>query len=242
MSSDKVQEGHMGDTILTVRDVHKSFFTGGVELNVLRGADLKVKKGEILAILGSSGAGKSTLLHILGLLDKPDKGEVNFGDVSLYKLDKRRQARVRNMEMGFVFQFYHLLPDLTAIENTMLPVMASETFFSWQKARRDARGKAEHYLKLVGLGDRLLHRPYQLSGGERQRVAIARALVNDPGVLFCDEPTGNLDAGTSRDVQALLWELRDELGSTFVIVTHDEEFARLADRIVRMIDGKIAPS
>jgi lipoprotein-releasing system ATP-binding protein len=227
------------EIILAAEGINKTFFTGGVELRILKGADLKVKKGEILAIHGSSGAGKSTLLHILGLLDRPDGGIVVLDGKSLYELDGVEQARVRSMEIGFVFQFYHLLPDLTALENAMLPMMVSETMLSWSKARSEARSKAEHYLKLVGLGGRLEHRPFQLSGGERQRVAIARALVNSPKIVFCDEPTGNLDADTSREVQALIWELRDELGLTFVIVTHDEQVARLADRVVKLADGKI---
>ena len=228
------------ETILTAAGISKTFYTGGVELRILKGVDLRVKKGEILAVHGSSGAGKSTLLHILGLLDKPDDGSVTLDGKELYKLDGREQARIRSMEIGFVFQFYHLLPDLTARENAMLPMMVSETAISWSRARSEAHSKAEHYLKLVGLGGRLEHRPFQLSGGERQRVAIARALVNSPKIVFCDEPTGNLDADTSREVQALLWELRDELGSTFVIVTHDEQVARLADRVVKLVDGKIA--
>jgi lipoprotein-releasing system ATP-binding protein len=225
--------------ILEARGVYKSFFTGGVELKILRGADLKVSEGEILAILGASGVGKSTLLHILGLLDPPDSGEILLEGKSLYKLDRRSQAHARNMKMGFVFQFYHLLPDLDTLENTVLPVMAAKSLMSWSVERHEAREKAKHYLDLVGLGERLHHRPAQLSGGERQRVAIARALVNEPKILFCDEPTGNLDAGTSREVQALLWGLKEELGSTLVIVTHDEQFARAADRTVRMAEGKI---
>lgn len=228
-----------GSVLIETKDVHKSYHTGGVELHVLRGVDIRIREGEILGILGASGVGKSTLLHIIGLLDRPDKGEVLMGGEDLYRLDHRRQARTRNLEMGFVFQFYHLLPDLDALENTTLPAMTAETALSWISGRREAREKASHYLELVGLKERMHHRPSQLSGGERQRVAIARALVNDPRILLCDEPTGNLDSATSREIQALLWELKEELGSTFVIVTHDEDFSRAADRVVRMVEGKI---
>jgi lipoprotein-releasing system ATP-binding protein len=212
---------------------------GGSPLHVLQGLDLEVRQGEILAILGKSGCGKSTLLHVLGWLDRPDAGQVLYEGRDHASLPAAERAALRNRTMGFVFQFYHLLRELSALENVLLPAMILHPPGAWRRARRDAEERARALLATVGLGPRMKHRPAQLSGGERQRVAIARALMNSPRFLLCDEPTGNLDGRTAEDVRNLLWGLNARQGQTMVVVTHDARLAAQAHRTVHLVDGKI---
>jgi lipoprotein-releasing system ATP-binding protein len=190
-------------------------------------------------ICGPSGVGKSTLLHMLGLLDPPTEGDVYYLGENVTSASPGRKAYIRNRDFGFVFQFYHLLPDLNVVENALLPLMIRESTFSWYPAKRRYREKVEGILANMGLGERLKHRPTQLSGGERQRVAIARALVNDPQVLFCDEPTGNLDTKTAGEILEVLWKVREDFDQTLVIVTHNASLAAKGTRIMNMIDGKL---
>ena len=220
--------------ILEARDVHKTYRFGAVPVEVLRGADLAVRAGEWVAILGSSGSGKSTLLHLLGGLDRPDswRGEILWQGESISIAPGRRIDRYRNREVGFVFQFYHLLPELDTLDNVLLPAMVGRWFF------RPPAAPALALLESFGLAHRLHHRPAQLSGGERQRVAIARALVRSPSVLLADEPTGNLDAVTGGAILDLLAE-RHRAGLTIVMVTHDAQVAARADRIVHLRDGRV---
>jgi lipoprotein-releasing system ATP-binding protein len=225
--------------LLETVDLHKAFRVGAETLWVLKGVSIAVARGEILAVLGASGAGKSTLLHILGALDSPTKGEVLLEGKSISALSERESARLRNETFGFVFQFYHLLPELTALENVMLPTMVSLSVREWRRKKESFRERTTDLLGKVGLADRLRHRPSQLSGGERQRVAIARALVNSPDILLCDEPTGNLDSASGKGIRELLWNLRTEEGLTIVLVTHDERLAAEADRIELITDGSI---
>lgn len=205
-------------------------------LDVLKGVDLEVKKGEVVAIIGKSGAGKSTLLHILGTLDSADSGRVVINGEDVSALSQKELAAFRNKNIGFIFQFHHLLPEFTAWENVCIPAYIHKT--NPEKAKQ----KAIELLTYLGLADRVDHKPSQLSGGEQQRVAIARALINDPAVIFADEPTGNLDSVSSHDIHQLIFQLRDELNQTFIIVTHTEELAKMTDRIVVMKDGHIVES
>jgi lipoprotein-releasing system ATP-binding protein len=225
--------------LLRASGITKSYFAGKRELTVLKGIDLAVAQGEVLIICGPSGAGKSTLLHILGLLDPPTEGDLLYRGESVILASPRRKAFIRNRKFGFVFQFYHLLPDLNVLENTLLPLMIRESTLSWFPAKRQYREKVENTLISVGLGGRLKHRPSQLSGGERQRAAIARALVTDPELLFCDEPTGNLDTKTAGEILDVLWKAREDFGQTMVMVTHNRELARKGTRRLDMIDGKL---
>ncbi|HUW58254.1 MAG TPA: ABC transporter ATP-binding protein [Planctomycetota bacterium] len=222
-------------------DIHKSYRMGGAPLRVLRGASLAVGKGELLAIVGASGVGKSTFLHILGALDVPDKGKVLYDGRDIFSLSHARQDAIRNRTFGFVFQFYYLLPEFTALENVLMPAMVSRGVLAWLGARLRLRKKAEELLGRLGLGGRLRHRPGQLSGGEQQRVAIARALINDPPILLCDEPTGNLDEKTSEGIIDALMTLNRETGQTTVMVTHNRELAGRARRVVHLTDGHIEP-
>lgn len=200
-------------------------------LQVLKGVDLEVGKGEIVSIVGKSGAGKSTLLHILGTLDRPDEGSLRIADQDVFGLSDRQLAAFRNRHIGFVFQFHHLLPEFTALENVCIPAYIAKT------DPAAARQKGKELLSYLGLADRTDHKPTQLSGGEQQRVAVARALINSPAVVFADEPTGNLDSGSSEELHKLLFQLRDDFGQSFIIVTHNEELARISDRRLEMIDG-----
>ena len=211
----------------------KAYGTGGIKLEVLKGIDLTIEPGEVVAIHGPSGAGKSTLLHILGTLDRPTSGTVRYGEVNIDDLSEKRLAGLRNKRIGFIFQFYHLLPEFTAIENIILPAMVNGSKF------KGADQRAHRLLASVGLGDRATHRPDALSGGEQQRVAIARAFINDPEIIFADEPTGNLDERNSREVFELMKELNRQYATTFVIVTHEPELAEAAGRSLRMVDGRI---
>ncbi|MEK7291492.1 MAG: ABC transporter ATP-binding protein, partial [Planctomycetota bacterium] len=190
-------------------------------------------------IVGASGAGKSTLLHILGILDTPTSGSVIYKGINLTTLSAKKQAEMRNHIFGFVFQFYHLLPDFTALENVLLPSLIGSRPKNRNQANETYTNRAISLLERVGLGDRLTHKPSQLSGGERQRVAIIRALINNPELLLCDEPTGNLDTKTGHEIRELIWDLNKTLNQTVVIVTHDEEIAKHADRIIRIADGRI---
>lgn len=224
---------------LRVEGIIKDYVTGGQVLRVLKGVSLDLLEGEIVAIVGPSGAGKSTLLHIMGFLDQPSAGAVYFRGDCVSALSQTNQARLRNHTCGFVFQMHHLLPELSALENVLLPMMIRHHTLEWVRAGGGRRRKARELLERLGLGQRLHHRPSQLSGGERQRVALARALIGDPEVVFCDEPTGNLDAATSREIQQLIRDLSNETGRTFVVVTHDMTVAALARRIIRIEDGAI---
>ncbi len=203
------------------------------QLQILKGVDLEVKKGEIVTILGASGAGKSTLLNILGTLDKPDSGMVTIGETIVSNLNNRDLSAFRNRKIGFVFQFHHLLAEFNAIENICIPALIAGD------SRSDAEKRAKVLLERLKLADRSTHKPNQLSGGEQQRVAVARALINEPSIIFADEPSGNLDTANANQLHQLFKELRDEFDQTFVIVTHNEHLAELADRKILMRDGII---
>jgi ABC-type lipoprotein export system ATPase subunit len=228
------------DTILKAQRLYKSYRMGATRVSVLRGLELTVKRGEFVAIIGASGSGKSTLLHILGALDKPDKGTVRVDDKDLSKLSAAQLNRFRNKMVGFVFQFYHLLDELNVLENVFLPTMAANSVVGWLICRRQARMRARQLLERLGLGERARHKPYQLSGGERQRVAIGRALMNEPRLLLVDEPTGNLDSETGNGILQIFEEL-NKAGQTIVMVTHDQKTATRASRIITLADGKIGP-
>ena len=217
--------------MLQALHITKSYGT----LQVLRGVDLSVSNGEIVSIVGSSGAGKSTLLHILGTLDKPDTGSILLSGERVDKLSGKALARFRNRNIGFVFQFHHLLPEFTALENVCIPGWIAGT------RKKQVEDRAAHLLSRLGLSHRMEHKPGALSGGEQQRVAVARALINSPSIIFADEPTGNLDSANARDLHQLFIQLRDEEKQTFLIVTHNEELAALSDRTIHMKDGSIIP-
>ncbi|MEW6354738.1 MAG: ABC transporter ATP-binding protein [Planctomycetota bacterium] len=224
--------------IMRAEALEKAYVMAQRTLPVLRGINLSVYEGEFLAVLGKSGSGKSTLLHVLGALDRPTSGAVRFRGEDIYALSNRGLSQLRSKTFGFVFQFYHLLADFNALENVMLPALIGRQGEE-KKNRGERRSRAASLLARVGLEDRAVHRPNQLSGGERQRVAIARALMNDPDILFFDEPTGNLDTKTSEAVHDLILGLNKEEGKTLVLVTHDRELAKKAGRMVHIVDGKI---
>ncbi len=217
----------------------KSYWKGRNEVPVLRGVDLEVERGEMVAVMGASGSGKSTLLHILGLLDAPDAGMVAVEGRRVDNRPDRHRDLLRNQLFGFIFQFYHLLPELTALENVMMPCLVGRGFWSYWKERRAIRNEATELLERVGLSHRLGHRPSELSGGEMQRAAIARALCGRPAILLADEPTGNLDAGSGQAILDLLRDLKSERGLTMMLVTHDQQIAQQADRVVRLAEGRI---
>lgn len=224
------------DIILETNDLWKSYYSGKHEVRVLTGITMQVKTGEFLTISGASGAGKSTLLHILGLLDEPTKGKVFFKGVDSDSLTGKKKAELRNKSIGFVFQFFHLLPEFNAFENVLLPALIHKNGFS----RKEMKERAQNLLDQVGLGHRLTHKPSELSGGEQQRVAIARALMNNPDIILADEPTGNLDRSSSDEIVTILRDLNTRFSQTIVIVTHNMEFAQLGDRQLRMVDGLFA--
>lgn len=215
--------------MLRGKNIHKRY--GAVE--VLKGVDIEITKGEIVSIVGSSGAGKSTLLHILGTLDKADRGTITIADTDVTKLAGKKLAAFRNKHMGFIFQFHHLLPEFSALENVCIP--------GWLGGRKkkEVEARAEELLTILGLSQRLDNKPNALSGGEQQRVAVARALINNPSIIFADEPTGNLDSANAKELHQLFFELRKKLEQTFLIVTHNEELAQLSDRVLHMKDGRI---
>lgn len=219
--------------MITATDLHKSFAMGGQFLPVLKGINLSISKGELIAIVGASGAGKSTLLHILGLLDHPTKGTVTFNGQDLFQLSESARAEFRNRRIGFVFQFHHLLPEFTALENACMPALIQ------RRNPEEVRREAVAILKEVGLEARLHHKPGELSGGEQQRVAVARALLQKPDLVLADEPTGNLDTHTGDALFSLMRELNKARGTTFVIVTHNDKLSAQSDRIVHMQDGQI---
>jgi len=225
--------------ILEAEQIYKSYPMGLAKVEVLKGVDLAVRRGEFVAIVGASGSGKSTLLHILGVLDKPDSGVVKFDGQDLSRLGSSQLNKFRNKKVGFVFQFYHLLDELTVLENVFLPVMAGASVIGWLGRSGWAKKRAKELLEQLGLGKRAEHKPYQLSGGERQRAAIARALMNEPELLLADEPTGNLDSVTGNGILEVFERLHRG-GQTIVMVTHDERVAKRADRIITLTDGKIA--
>jgi len=215
--------------MLTASNIVKNY---GI-LPVLKGVDIKITKGEIVSIVGSSGAGKSTLLHILGTLDKADKGTVTLGEQKIEDLSGRKLAAFRNKNIGFVFQFHHLLPEFTALENVCIPAWIAGI------RKKETISRATKLLTTLGLESRLENKPQQLSGGEQQRVAVARALINNPSIIMADEPTGNLDSANAKELHQLFIDLRNQFNQTFLIVTHNEELAQMSDRILQMKDGKI---
>lgn len=215
--------------MIRAENIHKAYGT----LEVLKGISLEIQKGEIVSVVGASGAGKSTLLHILGTLDKADRGNVSINDQEIASMQEKRLSAFRNREIGFVFQFHHLLPEFTALENVCIPAYIAGD------SKKTAFEKARQLLEFLGLADRMEHKPSALSGGEQQRVAVARALVNKPSVILADEPSGNLDSGSSIELHELFFSLRDEFKQTFVIVTHNRELAEMADRQLRIKDGII---
>ncbi len=223
--------------ILKAENVHKSYRMGATRVNVLKGVNFAVQEGDFIAIIGASGSGKSTLLHVLGGLDKPDKGIVRYDGRDLNRVGARELNRYRNEMVGFVFQFYHLLDELSVLENIFLPAMVSQSIVGWLTSRRKVRLRAEELMDQLSLRERACHKPYQLSGGERQRVAIGRALMNQPRLLLADEPTGNLDSATGNGILAVFEKL-NKAGQTIVMVTHDDRIARRAQRVVTLADGR----
>jgi len=227
------------DLILKARGITKSFPIGDRTLEVLHGVDIELERGESVALIGTSGAGKSTLLHVLGLLDSPTSGTVELDGVDAWAMSKPRRAAFRNIEVGFVFQFYHLLPELDAVENVLMPSMIRFGRGAYRKRRKELKARARELLVGFGLEQRLDHRPEQLSGGERQRVALARALFHDPPLLIADEPTGNLDETTGEHVLQLLFSEQKRRGLSLLLVTHDDRLADRCDRTLFMRDGQI---
>jgi len=225
--------------ILRARGIQRSFKMGDSSVQVLKGCNLTLKQGEFVAIEGRSGSGKSTLLHIMGALDEADGGTVEFDGEELTQMSSVQRSRVRNKQFGFIFQFYHLLPELNVLENTLLAAMIEYSWLGFRSNRKALQARAVDLLTQFGLSHRLKHRPSQLSGGERQRVAIARALMNNPRVLFADEPTGNLDVETGRQIMDVIEKLHRESGQTIVMVTHDRALAREADRVLVLKEGKL---
>ena len=215
--------------MISAKNIHKKYG----ELEILKGISVDIAKSEIVSVVGSSGAGKTTLLTILGTLDRPTSGELFIDDTDVYKLNDKKLAAFRNLNIGFVFQFHHLLPEFDALENVCMPALIAKT------SKKQAEAKAKELLDYLGLKDRFTHKPSELSGGEQQRVAVARALVNSPKIIFADEPSGNLDSKTAQELHTLFFNLRKEFGQTFVIVTHNTELADMADRKLVMKDGNV---
>jgi len=226
-------------SLIEIRDITKTYRMGSVQVHALRGVSMQVDRGELLAIMGPSGSGKSTIMNVLGCLDQPTSGEYYLDGVDVSTLDDDALAEIRNRRIGFVFQTFNLLPRTTALQNVELPLIYQQTGFMRGVSGRQRRQRSAQSLELVGLGDRIHHRPNELSGGERQRVAIARALVNDPSIILADEPTGNLDSRSGAEIVAILERLNREMGITVVFVTHDPNIAAHMRRIVRLHDGEI---
>lgn len=225
--------------LLRAKAIRKSYHKGTLEIPVLRGVDMQVHENELTAIVGQSGSGKSTLLHLLATLDQPDGGEVHFDGRRIDDLPNRQRDAIRNHDIGIIFQFYHLLPELTTVENVMMPILIDQGIFSYWRTRRATKQRATELLDMVGLGHRLKHRPTELSGGEMQRAAIARALVAKPKLLLADEPTGNLDRKNGDEILSILRRLNEQEDLTIVMVTHDHAIADAADRTVRLIEGRV---
>ncbi|MBD3289649.1 ATP-binding cassette domain-containing protein [candidate division KSB1 bacterium] len=221
--------------LLVVQDLHKSYHLEKSEIRVLKGVTMEVLEGEIVAIVGPSGVGKSTLLHIVGALDRPTSGQVFINDVNIFTYNDVDLARFRNQSIGFVFQFHHLLPEFSALENVMMPALISGN------EDGNIRQHAMHLLNEVGLAHRARHRPGELSGGEQQRLAVARSLINSPMLILADEPSGNLDKASSQSLHRLFWDLNNRINQTIIIVTHNIDLAQRADRIVELSDGRIKP-
>ncbi len=217
--------------MIEAKNIHKSYGS----LHVLKGVDLRVEKGEVVSIVGKSGAGKSTLLHIMGTLDEADEGTLLVNGEDVARLSAQKLAAFRNRNIGFVFQFHHLLPEFTALENVYIPALIA------REPEKKSRERAKELLDYLGLTDRLTHKPAQLSGGEQQRVAVARSLMNQPAIVFADEPSGNLDSASSQELHQLLFNLRRDFQQTFIIVTHNKELAGMSDRTVEMRDGRLVP-
>jgi lipoprotein-releasing system ATP-binding protein len=225
----------MTDSLFRCEKINKHYSDANQDLQILRDVDFSISPGEKVAILGASGSGKSTLLHILGTLDQPDSGEVFYQNQALFAKSKKQQAKFRNSELGFVYQFHHLLPEFTAAENVAMPL------FIKGDNKKQSLKHATELLARVGLEDRVEHKPNQLSGGERQRVAIARALVNQPKMIFADEPTGNLDDKNTESIYSLIEDINKEFATAFLLVTHDERLAKKMDRTLRLVKGKLLP-
>lgn len=229
----------MNNNIIKTEGLTKQFKSGDGYITVLKGINLEIKKGEILSVVGPSGAGKSTLLHIIGFLDKPTSGKIYLKEKLIDGFSDGEITRLRSITFGFVFQFYHLIQELTVLENTILPFMVRHSALGWLSKKSDILRKARELLERLRLGHRLNQKVNRLSGGESQRVAIARALIAEPEIILCDEPTGNLDQATSREIQEIIWDMNHRTGQTFVLVTHDENIARKANRVVHLVDGCI---
>jgi lipoprotein-releasing system ATP-binding protein len=225
--------------LLRAADLHKNYVKHANKIVVLRGLEIDVAQGEFLSVIGNSGSGKSTMLHLLGTLDRPDSGRIYLEGQRIDHLRSEERDRLRNRTFGFIFQFYHLLPELSTLENVLSPALIAHSFFSWWQARGELKQRAAELLERVGLSHRLRHRPSELSGGELQRAAIARALINRPRILLADEPTGNLDAENGRHIMQLLHDLNRTEGLTIVMVTHNMELVADTDRVVRLVDGRI---
>lgn len=223
----------MNDPLLSAKGIHKTYLLGKRALEVLRGVDLELSRGDFLALRGASGAGKSTLLYLLGGLDTPNQGQIQLAGRNLAELSRRELASLRNKEVGFIFQAYYLLPELDALENVCLPARMA------RRSASQAEERGRQLLERVGLKDRIEHKPYELSGGEQQRVAIARALINEPDLILADEPTGNLDSHTGEEIINLLVELRAEKQTTLVMATHDARVAARAPRVIELVDGQV---
>lgn len=240
----KFEPGNLNSSrpLLSARGLVKSYRKGKFTVPVLRGVDFYVRQGGFIAVVGQSGCGKSTLLHLLGTLDAPDNGEIHFEGSRIDHLPARSRDLLRNQHFGMIFQFYHLLPELSTLENVLAPIMIRYGFLSYWRHKLAHVERAKKLLDLVGLGHRLTHKPRELSGGEMQRAAIARALIAEPKLLLADEPTGNLDQKTGGEILALLKKLNRDQGLTIVMVTHDQAIARQADQTVRLVEGKVASS
>lgn len=223
----------MSDPILRVSELKKTFSKNGVEINVIKGINIDIYEGDFITIMGPSGAGKSTFLHILGTLDNPSEGDIFFRGRNVKEFTEDEESKFRNEKVGFVFQFYHLLQDFNVIENIMMPLLIKRL------SQVDAIGKAENFLEIMGLKHRRDHKPGELSGGEQQRVAIARALVNEPEIILADEPTGNLDRKTGKEVLDYLLSINEQLSSTLILVTHDPEIGSIGERKMKMVDGEL---
>jgi lipoprotein-releasing system ATP-binding protein len=228
-----------GAPLLTAVNLHKTYHKDAVKVPVLRGLDLAIYAGEFLCVVGASGSGKSTLLHLLGTLDQPDKGEIRLDGKRIDNVPAEQRDALRNQTFGFIFQFYHLLPELNTLENVLIPAMISHPVLGWLRERQGFRQRATALLERVGLGHRLKHKPRELSGGEMQRTAIARALINQPRVLLADEPTGNLDADSGQEIVSLLRDLNRSEGLTIIMVTHNLDLVSENDRVVRLVSGQI---